>query len=92
MSLEQCYWLSRDYYEDACSFYLREAGSDAEDDDMRSAQKDNNGGRRTPVIDADEFRSVKYKKESRTSVRTLRSTKTNKSATDDNSSDQYEID
>lgn len=65
MSLDQCYWLSRDYYDDACNFYRREIDSDEEsrirvEESLRTRTPDS--GRKTPIIHATDYRSGKKDK------------------------------
>lgn len=72
VSYEDCYWLSRDYYDDACSFYRREStpGESAfnnKDENINNKNQTtasrnaylnyNPASRSTPVLDAKEFHS-----------------------------------
>lgn len=63
-----CFWISRDYYEDACNFYRRESDYDSmlseaeEKKEKRKRSKKEEKGRATPVIDANEFHTGKNNK------------------------------
>ena len=109
MSLQQCYWLSRDYYEDACNFYTQKNNADSDSDEGVKSNEDSDGsasmsrsggGRRTPVIDANEFRAKKStssmisEKSSTTRIISSPSRPKTKGSSrrDDNDSDTFEAD
>jgi hypothetical protein len=60
-----CYWLSRDYYEDACRFYRREnedlLSTLLSEEKVKKPSRESQE-RKTPIIDANDFHTGKSNK------------------------------
>ena len=57
MNYDDCFWISKEYYQDACNFYKRRSDTDSELSTPR-----NKTNTFTPVIDAKQFHTNKIDK------------------------------